>query len=325
MAEYKSIETVKKEILDALCAAGAEKGEALLVAECLVFADARGTKSHGLNMLDAYLERIRQGGITIGAKPGILRESACSVVMDCNGGFGQTGVQALMDRLLEKLKGQSIVCGSVRNINHCGALAFYTRYAAARGYISFLFANANPTVAPFGAMEAALGTNPFSIGLPFGDRPLVLDMATSAVAKAKIYQAAKEGKKIDPSWALDADGNPTDDPVKAVNGVLTAMAGPKGYGLAVAVEILAGVLSGGGITGEVNSVHKNPRTGMNSGAFGILIDISAFMSGGEYLERMTRLIGEIKSAKPRPGGSIYLPSEIEDGNYEAALTSGIAY
>jgi LDH2 family malate/lactate/ureidoglycolate dehydrogenase len=103
------------------------------------------------------------------------------------------------------------------------------------------------------------------------------------------------------------------------------MAGPKGYGIAVAVEILAGVLSGGGVTGEVNSVHKNPPAGMNSGAFGVLIDIHAFMSDEEYLARMTRLIGEIKSAKPQPGKTIYLPGEIEDSNYDAALKSGIAY
>jgi L-2-hydroxycarboxylate dehydrogenase (NAD+) len=150
-------------------------------------------------------------------------------------------------------------------------------------------------------------------------------MATSAVAKAKIYQAAKEGEKIDPSWALDAGGSPTDDPAKAINGVLTAMAGPKGYGIAVAVEILAGILSGGGITGEVNSVHKNPQAGMNSGAFGILIDIRAFMTEEEYSARMAKLIDEIKSAKPQPGQKIYLPGEIEDNNYEAALKSGIAY
>jgi LDH2 family malate/lactate/ureidoglycolate dehydrogenase len=325
MAEHKSVEKAKKEIFDALCAAGADRDNALLVAESLVFADARGTRSHGLNMLDAYLERIRQGGINLGAKTAILRETACSVVMDCNGGFGQTGVQDLMDRLLEKVKDQSIVCGSVRNINHCGALAFYTRRAAAKGYISFLFANANPTVAPFGSMEAVLGTNPFSIGLPFGSRPLVLDMATSAVAKAKIYQAAKEGKTIDPSWALDANGNPTDDPAKAINGVLTAMAGPKGYGIAIAVEVLAGVLSGGGITGEVNSVHKNPQAGMNSGAFGVLVDLRAFMPAEEYTARMGRLVAEIKSAKPQPGKKVYLPGEIEDSNYDAALKSGIQY
>jgi LDH2 family malate/lactate/ureidoglycolate dehydrogenase len=133
--------------LDALCAAGADRDNALLVAESLAFADARGTRSHGLNMLDAYLERIRQGGINTGAKTSIVRETSNSVVIDCNGGFGQTGVQDLMDRLLEKIKNQSIVCGSVRNINHCGALAFYTRQAAVKGFLSFLFANANPTVA----------------------------------------------------------------------------------------------------------------------------------------------------------------------------------
>jgi LDH2 family malate/lactate/ureidoglycolate dehydrogenase len=103
------------------------------------------------------------------------------------------------------------------------------------------------------------------------------------------------------------------------------MAGPKGYGIAVVVEILAGVLSGGGITREVNSVHKNPQAGMNSGAFSILIDIHSFMVEEEYSARITKLIDEIKSAKPQPGRKIYLPGEIEDNNYDAALKFGIEY
>ncbi|MDR1902626.1 MAG: Ldh family oxidoreductase [Treponema sp.] len=325
MGQVKTIETVKNEIIRALTARGARDRDARIVADSLAFADARGTKSHGLNMLDAYLERIEKGGINVDAEIIKVRETESTLVLDGNGGFGQVGVSALIAQLTEKAGHHSIVCGSIKNINHCGALAYFTLPAAKNGLLAFLFANANPTVAPFGSMEAVLGTNPFSIAIPNGDHPIVLDMASSAVAKAKIYQAAREGKKIDPSWALDAEGNPTDDPQKAINGVLTAMGGAKGYGIALAVEVLAGVLSGGGIIGEVNSVHKNPQTGMNAGAFGILIDIKSFLDKEAYAERINKLTGKIRAAKPQPGKQIFLPGEIEEGNYNAALQHGVTY
>ncbi len=325
MKVTKSMEEVRDYISRKLQEKGAVGENARLVADSLVYADARGTKSHGINMLAAYLERISAGGMDVHATPAVVKEEEAFAVIDACNGFGQAGVRMLADILLEKGKQMPVVCGCVRNLNHCGALAYYTEYCADKGYIALLFVNANPTVAPFGAMEAVLGTNPMSVAIPTEGRPVVLDMASSAVAKAKIYQAAKTNSKIDPSWALDAEGNPTDDPNKAIAGVLTAMAGPKGYGLALVVESLAGVLSGAGITSEVSSVHKGLTTGMNAGGFLILINPETFLPKEEYNCRMRQLTQNVKQAKPRPGGQVFLPGEIEQRKYERSKTEGIEY
>ena len=325
MDVVKTIDEARSYITGVLQEKGASAHAAGVVAGALVYADARGTSSHGINMLDAYLERVEQGGIDPVAEPEVVREDAATVVLDAKNGFGQVGAQVLLERLLEKMRGTSVACGSVRHLNHCGALAYYTEQAAEKGYVAMLFVNANPTVAPFGGMEAVLGTNPLSIAVPAGDAPIVLDMASSTVAKGKIYHAAKTGQKIDPSWALDSDGNPTDDPNRAVNGVLTAMAGPKGYGIALVVEALAGVMSGSGVAGEVSSLHKNPSQGMNAGAFMVLVDPCAFLGEEEYRERMERLVSMVKSSKPQPGHSIFMPGEIERGKLERARAEGIAY
>ncbi|MBQ6478183.1 MAG: Ldh family oxidoreductase [Erysipelotrichaceae bacterium] len=325
MSVVKTMEEVREYVRTVLKNRNVTEEAANIVADSLAYADGRGTRSHGINMLNAYIDRIKGGGVDVNASPVIERESASYVVADARNTFGQYGVQFLTDTLLKKVKDSPVVCGSIRNLNHCGALAYYTEQCARKGYVAFLFVNANPTVAPFGAMEAKIGTNPMSVALPKEGDPIVLDMASSAVAKAKIYHAAKTGHKIDPSWALDQNGNPTDDPNEAIKGVLTAMAGPKGYGIALVVETMAGVISGAGITDEVSSVHRGIEKGMNAGAFMILIDPKAFLSEEEYTARMNKLVCDIRNSKPQPGKKIFLPGEIEQQQLKKAETEGIEY
>ncbi len=325
MSIVKSMDEVRKYVCSVLEEKGVSKEIAEVVADSLAYADARGTRSHGLNMLSAYIDRINGGGVDVTALPETVREDVSTAVVDARNTFGQYGVQYLTDLLLKKIENASVVCGSVRNLNHCGALAYYTEQCARKGYITFLFVNANPTVAPFGAMEAKLGTNPMSVAIPRKESPIVLDMASSTVAKAKIYHAAKTGHKIDPSWALDSQGNPTDDPNEAIKGVLTSMAGPKGYGIALVVEALAGVVSGAGITSEVSSVHRGIDKGMNAGGFMILVDPRAFLDEEEYTERIEHLVSDIRSSRTQEGKKVFLPGEIEQLQLKKSQTEGIEY
>lgn len=321
----KTIDEVKKYVVEKLTAVNVDKQAAEVVADSLAYADARGTKSHGLNMLPAYIERIEKGGIDVKAKNTILKDGSTYVAMDGNNGFGQTALSELKDTLLKKAENSPIVCGTVSHMNHCGALSYYSEDCARKGKICFLFVNANPTVAAFGGMEAVLGTNPFSVAVPNGEKPIILDMASSNVAKAKIYAAAKTGQKIDPSWALNKEGYPTDDPNEAINGVLTPMGGPKGYGLALVIETMAGVLSGAGITNEVLSVHKKTDECMNAGAFMILVDPYFLFSKEEYAERISHLVDSVKNSKPQPGKTIFMPGEIEINKIDVSKENGIEY
>lgn len=322
---YKKPEEMKTLLVKLLKSIGASEENAAIVSDSLVYADMRGVKSHGINMVGAYVERAQHGGLKPDADITVIRESPSSIAIDANNGFGQVGAYKAAKLAIEKAKKTAVACASVKNSNHCGALAFYTDMIAKEGMIGMMFANANPTVAPFGGMQAVIGTNPLSISLPHKNGAILVDMATSTVAKAKIYHAKTVGQKIDPSWAIDQDGYPTDDPVKAIAGVLTPMGGPKGYGLALAVEVFAGVLSGAGIMDELSSVHKSPEKGMNSGCFIVVIDPKAFLSEEDYNLRMQKVISEIKNSKPQPNKTIFLPGEIEDGVMQKAKENGIEY
>lgn len=325
MKIIKKPEQVKYEINSLLLKYGVSSENAEIVASSLVFADMRGTKSHGLNMLEAYLQRIRSGGMNPQAIPEILNETQTTAVVDGKNGFGQVAAQKAVEIAIRKAKENNISGISIRNSNHCGALAYYTKQITESGLIGFMFANVNPSVAPFGGMESVLGTNPLSIAMTCPKMPIILDMATSTVAKAKIYQARQLGQSIDPSWAIDIEGNPTSDPDAAIKGVLTPMAGPKGYGLAVAVEVLAGVMTGAGITKEISSVHQGVDKGMNAGAFIMAINPGAFIEVSEFMARIEALSVEIKNSKPQPGKTIFIPGEIEEENYKKALRYGIEY
>ena len=325
MKIVKTSEKIKSDIKNLLIRYGAGPDHAETVADSLVFADMRGTKSHGLNMLEAYLQRIEAGGMDPRAVPEIHKETIATAAVDGQNGFGQVAAQRAAEIAVKKAMENHISGISIRNLNHCGTLAYYTRQIAEEKLIGFMFANVNPNVAPFGGMEAALGTNPLSIALPCPRGPIILDMATSTVAKAKIYHARQLGQSIDPSWAIDTDGNPTTDPDAAIKGVLTAMGGPKGYGLAVAVEVLAGVMTGAGITKEVPSVHQGVGRGMNAGAFIMAVNPAAFIDTDEYLARVDAFYDEIKNSRPQPGKTIFLPGEIEEENYKTALRDGIEY
>jgi len=314
---------LNERIINRLGEFGVKSEHAAIVADTLVEAEMRGTKSHGINMLNAYLERIEQGGLNIEDDPVIIKQNQWMALVDARGGFGQVAGKFAVNLSIQNASERGIFWVGVRNSNHCGALAYYTERIARSGLIAIMFVNANPTVAPFGGMEAVLGTNPISAGIPTENSPIILDMATSSVAKARIYHAKERGEKINPDWALDEEGNPTDDPDKAINGVLTPMAGPKGYGLAIVVDVIAGILNRSGFSHYVNSVHKKTDECQNAGITIISVSIDAFLERETYYAKINELIKFIKTSKPRPDYNIYLPGEIEEHNRQIAKRHGI--
>lgn len=157
---------------------------------------------------------------------------------------------------------------AVRNSNHCGAMAYYTQMAAAQAMIGVAASNANPTVAPWGGKDPVLGTNPISVAVPTpGETPFLLDMSTSAAARGKIILAASAGERIPQGWALDRAGRPTQDPSDALQGVLLPAAGPKGYGLALLVDVMCGVLSGSAFGLRVGALYDEFTRPQRSGHF----------------------------------------------------------
>jgi LDH2 family malate/lactate/ureidoglycolate dehydrogenase len=174
--------------------------------------------------------------------------------------------------------------------------------------VGFVFTNAGPAIAPTGGRRALWGTNPLAFGCPaYGDHPpIVLDMATSAVARSKIRQAVQNGESIPDTWALDAAGNPTTDPTTAMAGSMIPLGGPKGSGLAMMVDILAGLMSGSGFAGAARALD-DPTQKSDCGHMMIAVDISKFMSPADYAASITTLITTAKATGDP--GAVMMPGE----------------
>src|SRR5262249_9193059 len=232
--------------------------DARLVAESLLFANLRGVDSHGVIRMKIYADRLRAGGFKANLRPRVVSEETSSAVVDAQHGVGLIAGRVAMNLAIGKAARSGAAVVSVRNSNHFGACAFYALQAVARGMIGFAATNAGPTMAPTGGREGRLGNNAMALAVPAGaGPPLVLDMATGAVAWGKLFVAQQEKRRIPTPGARDKDGGPTHDPNAAAHqGLIQPFGGYKGYGLSLVLDILTGVLSGGGFSTHVRSLYK---------------------------------------------------------------------
>jgi LDH2 family malate/lactate/ureidoglycolate dehydrogenase len=215
---------------------------------------------------------------------------------------------------------------TVKNSNHFGASAFYAMQALECGMIGFAATNAGPTMAPTGGREGRLGNNAAAIAVPAGEfPPIVLDMATGAVAWGKIFVAQQAGKKIPTTWALDKNGVPTDDPNAAAHqGMIQPFGGYKGYGLSLLIDILTGVLSGGGFSTQVRTLYQQLETPAQVAHTCAALRIDAFMPLAGFDQRMDEIIGLMRSCPVAPGVErIFVPGEIECETERRRLKAGI--
>jgi ureidoglycolate dehydrogenase (NAD+) len=201
----------------------------------------------------------------------------------------------------------------VNHGNHFGAIAPYCWLAAQENFATLIGSNASTTVAPTGGRAERLGNNPLAIGVPRpGGDPVILDMAMSVVARGKIRAALKRNEPIPAAWATDRDGRPTTDPRAALDGFLMPFGGYKGYGLAVMVDLFAGVLSGGAYLTQVKSWLDEPDAPGNLGHFFIALDCSR-LGSAEWLAARVSDFAAILHDTPRadPAVPVRLPGEIE--------------
>jgi LDH2 family malate/lactate/ureidoglycolate dehydrogenase len=225
-----------------------------------------------------------------------------------------------------KAKKTGIAVVSVKNSNHFGASAFYAMRALEHGMIGFAATNAGPTMAPTGGREGRLGNNALAIAVPAGQSPpIVLDMATGAVAWGKIFVAQQEKRKIPATWALDKNGVPTDDPNAAAHqGLIQPFGGYKGYGLSLLIDILTGVLSGGGFSTHVRTLYKQIETPSQVAHTCAALRIKAFMPLTEFHQRMDAIIQLMHSCPGAPGVErIFVPGEIEHETEQRRRAEGI--
>ncbi len=317
--QFKRVDPAKLErlVTSVYAGLGVPPNDAALLGRALVDADLRGVHSHGCRWVSTYARGIRVGSYNLHPNVTTLRDDGATCLLDGDGGLGHVLAVRAMKQAIVRAKEHGVGVVSLRNSTHIGALAYYTQMAADAGCIGFCTTNAGIGVVPPGGREKVVGLNPLAWSAPTR-RPWAfnLDMATSVVAGSKLGLAIERGEKIPLGWAVDKDGNPTDDPRKGLEGGILPVGGPKGYGLSVMLDILAGVLSGG---------RFGKGLGMKGSAqFFQALDVAHFLPLDEFTGRMEELIDQIKGSALAPGSTgIFFPGEIEYGLKQERLVSGI--
>ncbi len=305
-------------------ALGMPEADARTLADTLVEADLRGVHTHGVAALPGYARRLRGGGANPVPRVRIAHRRGVISIVDADHGLGQVGSRFAMERAIEAARASGIGAAAVRNSSHFGAAAFYAAMALPHDMIGFATTSAGNRIAPIGGRTPVVGNNPFAWAIPAAtERPIILDMAQSVVAAGKIGMAARKGEKIPLGWALDAQGRPTDDPLAGVAGLLVPIGGPKGFGLALIVDILCGALSGAALGRELAKPHQ-PDTPSQIGHFFMAIDVASFTDAESFKVRVDGMIRQIHESEPAsPGTPLYVPGEIEWRLRERRLSDGI--
>jgi LDH2 family malate/lactate/ureidoglycolate dehydrogenase len=305
--------------------AGVPEGDARLVADSLVQADLWGHQSHGVLRASWYLARLKSGVMSAQTRPQLVVDSGAVAVIEGNEGIGQVLTAHAAREAIRRAKVHGIAAVAVRNSNHFGTCMYYTRMGADAGCVMLLTTNGGPAMAPWGGNKKIVGTNPWSVAAPAGRYPpLLMDMANTAVARGKIYLARQRHERIPEGWAIDVAGRPTTDPQAAIDGIILPMAGHKGYAIAVAMDMLSGVLSASSF---LSAVHGPYETQSRSGAghFIIAMSIEAFQPLADFNSRMERFIQELKSVpRAKDVDEVFYPGEIEARNDARNRKQGLA-
>jgi LDH2 family malate/lactate/ureidoglycolate dehydrogenase len=294
-------------------ASGLAEGAAARVAAGLVESDLEGMSSHGVMLVDMYLERIRRGSVSTKASAEVVSDRESAVVLDAGHALGQlTGEQA-MGLAVERAKRFGVGAAAVRHAFHFGAARRYAQGAAEAGCIGIAMCNTRPLMPAPGGAERLVGNNPIAIALPVaGPIPIVLDMATSEAAMGKIRMAEKAHRPIAGNWAVTSDGSPTTDAAKAIAGMLLPSGGPKGFGLAFVIDLMCGLLSGGAVGEQVRPLYGDLSAAYDCSHLFIAIDVAHFCDPDDFRTRASAAADRIRSGRRAPGiEALFAPGEPE--------------
>jgi uncharacterized oxidoreductase len=296
-------EPLTRAIATIAAAGGSEPGEARLVAENLVTANLTGHDSHGIGMMPRYVEALLEGGLHPNRHAEVKLDAGALLALDGRAGYGQSIGLEVTRMAIERARAHGVSISALANSHHLGRIGHWAEMAVAEGLVSLHFVNviSFARVAPYGGADGRFGTNPACIGIPLpGEPPFILDMATSAVAQGKLRVAHNKGAKIPLGWLIDRQGNPTDDPrwgVVQPFGAMLTFGGHKGYGLAVACELLGGALTGGGTWHYPESSKRRVLNGMLS----ILVDPARLGTADAFAREAREYLDWIRKSPPAPG------------------------
>jgi LDH2 family malate/lactate/ureidoglycolate dehydrogenase len=278
--------------------AGVPRHKAGIAAECLVFANLRGVDSHGIQLLPFYIEQLLAGEMDPNADGRVIAENGCCLTFDAENALGQWAADTCCRHAIRIARDHGLALVTAKESNHFGAAAFWAQKMRDAGQIGIVMCNASPIVPPWQGKKGRMGTNPICMSVP---GPWLLDMATTTVAAGKVFKAFVNGQpEIPAGWAFDSEGHPTTDTQSAYKGMLMPLGGYKGSGLAMMVEILCSVLSGGVMPDQVGGIRFRGKRVRVSQMF-LAIDVARFMPVEEFTARVTQLVEIMKSTPAAPG------------------------
>jgi LDH2 family malate/lactate/ureidoglycolate dehydrogenase len=305
--------------------AGMLESDAAYCAEALVNTDLWGISSHGTLRVPIYTRRLLKRVVNPAPNMKTTASSPALEIIDGDQGMGFLVGREAMDRAIGKAREYGIGAVGAFNSNHFGATALYVRRAAEQNMIGIAMSNVVQNMVVPGGSKPVVGNNPIAVAVPtFGAFPFVLDICLSAVAGGKLLLASKKNEKIPLDWATDKDGRPTDDPDKGFKGFLLPMAGHKGFGLALVVDILCGVLTGGAFMDQMKGMYKYPDDPSLTGHFMIAIDPLKVMEKEQFKERIAQFTQAVKSSPMwDENKEMLIPGEIEYRNEVKCAKEGI--
>ncbi len=329
MAEHKNgpvdADRLTGFVAAALGSQGVPEADAAKVAETMVDADIFGYGTHGVFRLRQYMSRLRDGGCNPAARIAILHETVATGLIDGDNGLGHLAMSAARDLAMEKARTAGIGWVGVRRGNHAGPLALYVRPQAEAGLIGMAAAVGSANhVPPFGGSDLLLGTNPIAISAPSADAdPFVMDMATTVAAMGKIKTLIQRGEPMPEGWMVGRDGAPLTDPNRKSEGFLLPIGGAKGFGLSVAIGLMAGVLNGAAFGADVVDFTNDTTSETNTGQFVMALDPLAF-GLTDFGERAKQVFDDMRASAPLPGHDpVRLPGEDKTAAAEARRANGL--
>ena len=302
---------------------GLSEKSAEIIADVLIHANLRGVDSHGVLRVEHYIKRIKEGGINIQPQLSESESSITTSTIDGDNGFGHYIGKRAMKSAIDKAKTGGVGAVAVKNSSHCGALSYFVNQAAEEDLIGIAMTHADKIVVPFGGAESFFGTNPIAFGFPANEEdPLILDFATSTVALGKILNARENGESIPSGWGVDENGNDTNNPNEVVS--LTPFGGPKGYGLAMVVEIFTALLTGAAFGPHISKMYGDYDKNRELGHFFMAIDPAKFVAADIFKSRLDQMMRELREALPAGDTEqIFAPGDIEMKTVKEREQNGI--
>ncbi len=298
--------------------AGVPREYAEMVTDNLIMANLRGVDTHGVTRLPIYVERVQAGLINGKAAGTIVMENATTAAYDGQNGLGQVVGTKAMQLCLDKAEREGVAIVTANNSNHFGTASYYAMKALDRDMIGMCVTNSPSLMAPWGGKKVFLGTNPIAFAVPAGEeKPFVLDLATSVVARGAVILASKKGDPIPPTWAMNKEGEPTTDAKEALSGALLPLGGHKGFGLAMVIEVLSAVLAAGPFGPHVGELYNNPNTPQACSHFFMAFRIDRFRPVADFKAEMDQMIREVRTEPLAKGFSKIMVAGEPEANTEA--------